>query len=181
MKRYIRANIPNDVPTFTIDIMVFHELINNKVAAAFSNIKPIYSDDLELDEKALAEYDDFIDELIGEIEYQGFKLLRASESESSVTSRYYTLADKEQVANKDIKFLVFLRVSDHLPMLDENQKAWVRNQREKDRERFKQQQTKSSQRFKVRSLLVNNEEFESYDAAMQYAVKKLEEWHNSVL
>lgn len=83
--------------------------------------------------------------------------------------------------DKDIKFLVFLRVSDHLPKLDENQKAWVRNQREKDRERFKQPQTKASQRFKVRSLLVNDEEFESYDSAMEYAVKKLEEWHNSIL
>lgn len=181
MKRYVKASIPNNVPAFTIDITVFHELITDKIAAAFSNIKPIFSDELELDEKALAEYDDFIDELIGEIEYQGFKLLRASESESSATSRYYTLADKEQVANKDIKFLVFLRVSDHLPKLDENQKAWVRNQREKDCERFKQPQTKASQRFKVRSLLVNDEEFESYDAAMEYAVKKLEEWHNSVL
>ena len=181
MKRYVKASIPNNVPTFTIDITVFHELITDMIAAAFSNIKPIYSDELELDEKALAEYDDFIDELIGEIEYQGFKLLRASESESSATSRYYTLADKNQIANKDIKFLVFLRVSDHHPKLDENQKAWVRNQREKDRERFKQPQTKASQRFKVRSLLVNGEEFESYDSAMEYAVKKLEEWHNSIL
>lgn len=60
MKRYVKASIPNNVPTFTVDITVFHELITDKIAAAFSNIKPIYSDELELDEKALAEYDDFI-------------------------------------------------------------------------------------------------------------------------
>ena len=101
MKLYIKSSIPSDVPSITIDIDVHLEPIVNNVAAAFSNIKPVYDDNMEIDEQALADYDNFIEELLGELEYYDFKLLRASESKSSVTSRYYTLANEHYAENRD--------------------------------------------------------------------------------
>jgi hypothetical protein len=180
MKIYIKSSIPSDAPSITIDIDVHLEPVVNNVAAAFSNIKPVYDDSMEIDEQALADYDNFIEELLGELEYNDFKLLRASESKSSVTSRYYTLANEEQVKANDIKYIVFLRVSEHHEMLDEDQKAWVREQRKKDLDKFKLPKTKKKQRFKVREVLVNNEIYPSYDAAMKDIIIKIQEWKQSI-
>ena len=180
MKLYIKSSIPSDVPSITIDIDVHLEPIVNNVAAAFSNIKPVYDDNMEIDEQALADYDNFIEELLGELEYYDFKLLRASESKSSVTSRYYTLANEEQVESDDIKYIVFLRISEHHASLDEEQKAWVRNERRKDLERFKKPVTKKHQKFKVKEIIVNNESFASYDDALEDAVALIKQWTESI-
>lgn len=180
MKLYIKSGIPSNVPSITIDIDVYLEPVVTDVAAAYSNIKPVYNENKEIDEQALADYDCFIEELLGEFEYNGLKLLRASESKSSATSRYYTLADEAQVNAKDIKYIIFLRVSEHHAALDEEQKAWVREQRRKDLEHFKQPKTKNKQRFKVREVLVNNETYPSYDAAIADIENKIQEWLNAV-
>lgn len=180
MKIYVKSNISPDIPSVSIDIDVYLEPIVTNVAASFSDIRPVYNDDGEIDEQALADYDCFIDELLGEFEYNGLKLLRASESKSSVTSKYYTLADEAQVSANDIKYIIFLRVSEHHAMLDENQKAWVRDQRQKDIEKFKLPKTKSKQRFKVREVLVNNETYPSYDAAITDIGNKIHEWLNAI-
>ena len=180
MKRYIRANIPTDVPYITVDIDVIYEAVSSSVAAAFSNIRPVYDENDEIDEQALADYDNFVEEVIGEMEYHDFKLLRASESKSSATSRYYTFANEHQVEAKDIKYIVFLRISEHHEMLDEDQKAWVREQRKKDLEKFKQPKSKKKQKFKLKEILVNNETYTSYDEALEEAVRRIVEWENSV-
>jgi hypothetical protein len=180
MKRYIRASIPTDVPYITVDIDVIYEAVSGSVAAAFSNIRPVYDGNGEIDEQALADYDNFVEEVIGEMEYHDFKLLRASESKSSVTSRYYTFANEQQVEAKDIKYIVFLRISEHHAMLDEDQKAWVREQRQKDLEKFKMPKTKKKQRFKLKEILVNNEVNSSYDEALEETIKRIIDWENSV-
>ena len=65
-------------------------------------------------------------------------------------------------------------------MLDEDQKAWVREQRKKDLEKFKQPKTKKKQKFKLKEILVNNETYTSYDEALEEAVRRIVEWENSV-
>ena len=180
MKLYIKSNNPSDVPSITLDIHVYLESMTSDVAAAFSNIKPVYNKQKEIDEQALADYDCFIEELLGELEYHDFQILRASESKSSVTSRYYTMANADQVKAKDIKYLIFLRVSEHHSGLDEEQKAWVRNERKKDIEKYKQPTTKKHQRFKVKEIIVNNESFASYDDALEASVIRINEWVESI-
>lgn len=180
MKLYVRTDIPSNVPYIDIDIDVIYEVEIHDVVASFSNIRPVYNNDEEIDEQALADYDNFIDELLGELDYNDFKLLRASESKSSATSRYYTLADEHQVDDGNIKFIIFLRVSEHHAMLDEDQREWVRKQRQKDLDTFKLPKSKKKQRYKLREIIVNNDTYSSYDDAIEDAVKKIQEWKTSI-
>lgn len=179
MKIYVKASVPTDVMTITLNIDVYHEVAAN-IAAAFSEIKPVYDENGELDMQALADYDCFVEDVLGELWYYGFQIMRASESQSSKTSKYYTLANEDQVKANDIKYLIFLRISEHHSMLDEEQKAWVRKEREKDLQKFKQPATKPKQKFKVREILVDKDSYPSYDAAMEEVVSRIREWANAV-
>ena len=161
-----------------IDIDVYFEFDGYSLVAS-TKIEDVYKDG-EVDGLALIEYETFVEECANEIRFVGFEILDESESRSSVTSHYFTLASEDDILKDDIKYLIFLRISDHKPNLTKEQKQWIREQRDNKAEFYKQPKYKDKQRWKVRQVVVNGGEFYSYDDAVKHIIKLAESWLQSI-
>lgn len=155
---------------FVIDIRVNHEfdieLLEGK------KIRPIFVDG-QLNDQALADYQDFIVEMLLELDEAGLVIIDSNESKKSKTSRYYTLADEVQYANRNAKFIIFLRVSDHVAELTTEQQKLIKQRRDNLSNRL-------HAKYKVRNILVNNMEYKTYDEAIEYVRKKALEYKRSL-
>ena len=150
MKRLLRG--------YELNISIVVELDYDTEAVAASVIS---SDKNKIDEQALADYEAFINEVILELEDHDLIILEKSRSKSSETSRYFTLADLEQNVLGTMKFVIFLRVSDHPSTEDEDILQWIRERRESTTKKL-------GVKWKVRDIRVNDNTFTNYDDAVAY-------------
>lgn len=163
----------------TLDIVVEFAPCND--IAASSDIRPIYDQKTKtIDEQALADYNDFIVEAVKSIENHGFTVLDVSSSNSSETSRYYTLADTRQVNENDIDLIIFLRISNHMQRITKTQKEWIEDTRNATAEKYKQPKTKQRQLWAPRTILVNNNQFDTYDEAIIFVEQKADDWKRTI-
>lgn len=163
----------------TLDIVV--EFVPYNDIAASSDIKPVYDPKTKMiDEQALADYNDFIIEVVNTIENRGFTVLDVSSSNSSETSMYYTLADTRQVNENDIDLIIFLRISDHMQRITKTQKEWIEDTRNATAEKYKQPKTKQRQLWAPRTILVNNNQFDTYDEAIIFVEQKADDWKRTI-
>ena len=143
---------------YELNISIVVELDYDTEAVAASVIS---SDKNKIDEQALADYEAFINEVILELEDHDLIILEKSRSKSSETSRYFTLADLEQNVLGTMKFVIFLRVSDHPSTEDEDILQWIRERRESTTKKL-------GVKWKVRDIRVNDNTFTNYDDAVAY-------------
>lgn len=133
----------------------------------------ISADKDKVDEQTLADYESFINEAILELEDHDLIILERSESESSKTSRYFTLADLEQNVLGTMKFVIFLRISNHSPTEDEDVLQWIRDRRESSTKKL-------GVKWKVRDIRINDEIFTNYDDAVEYIGECAERYQKSL-
>lgn len=133
----------------------------------------ISADKAKVDPQSLADYLAFIDEAVLELEDHDLIILEKSGSKSSLTSKYFTLADLEQNVIGDMKFVIFLRISNHLPTTDEDVLDWIRKKRKDTADKLKV-------KWKVRNIIVNNETFDDYDSAIEYIGYCAERYQKSI-
>ena len=155
------------ISQFEIEVVVDFELDEEYIQSA--KIRPVMTKDGQIDGQALSDYLAFIEQAESELEDVGLVIIDESDSRSSETSKYFTLADKKQYENDSMKYVIFLRISDHVPDYTEEQKRWIRQKRDDTKSKLKV-------KWKVRRILVNNEEFDDYDDAAEYVAKKAEEY-----
>ena len=159
-----------DLPHLDIDIDVYFDKENLKVSAA-KKITPIYDTDGNINDQARADYDDFIESVILELEYSGLAVIEETTSNSSVTSHYFILADEESYNKDDIHWVIFLRVSDHyFNPNSEEVKQWSRQYRREKADSL-------GVKYKPASIVVNNEtQFNDYDQAVEFVCHKIDEF-----
>lgn len=133
----------------------------------------ISADKNKVDAQTLADYEAFINEAILELEDHDLIILENSESESSKTSKYFTLADLEQNVLGTMKFVIFLRISNHSPTEDEDVLKWIRERRESSTKKL-------GVKWKVRDIRINDETFTNYDDAVEYVGECAERYQQSL-
>ena len=153
-----------------LNIEIFLEPEMSEVAA---NIQPLYKENGILDSGAKADYDEFVMNVYALFDYYDFELLDLEESNRSSTSEYLTFYKKGESTASDIKCIIFIRISDH----DLNNETKSQRQRyyEKKAEEYKQPKSKKHQRWKFKSIVVNNTYFDSYDEALDAVERKLQQ------
>lgn len=143
----------------------------NIAASEVSMIKPLVLPDGTIDQLALDEYEDFIVNLLGVFDRCDFEVIEERESPFSF-SHYFDLVKSDDITNKDYKYILYIRVSDH-----ELEKGRLSVQREwyaDHAETQKQPATKSKQKWKLKRLTVNKDTYFSYDEALDDIEHRLE-------
>ena len=168
---YKALNIEDDVKKLTFDVSVTFEVDNQLLES--TPIRPIVTAEGEIDDQALSDYNGFILELLFELEDAVLIVIDEHDSNFSETSKYYTLADEEQFHNENMKFIIYLRVSDHVLKLTKEQKKLINQKR-------KEESSKLKVKWKVRNIVVNDNLFTSYDDAIEFVGHKAEEYKRSL-
>lgn len=158
------------IHTFTINIKVNFEPDIQFLEEV--EVRPILIDG-EIDQQALGDYLAFILEALSELDDVGLEVIEQHDSKSSETSKYFTLADEDQYKNGTMKYIIYLRISDHVPNLSIDQKKLLKQKRDDDSSKLKV-------KWKVRQITVNNETFSTYDEAIKYVGKKALEYKSSL-
>ena len=104
-----------------------------------------------------------------ELDTAGLTVVNQHDSKSSKTSKYFALADETQYTNNDMKYIIYLRVSDHVPNLTDREKQIIKQKRLSETEKL-------HVKWKVRSIIVNNNTFITYEDAIGYVRKKVIEY-----
>ena len=95
---------------------------------------------------------------------------------NSVTSYYYWVARNTEIADDNVPYYIRLRVSDHVQQFSDEGKK-VASQKDKDNaERLKRPKTKKRQRYKLRNIIVNKENFNTYEEALTEFESTVREW-----
>ncbi len=171
-KEFIKEafQLNEDIHTFTIDVQVDFEPDIQFLEDV--KVRPILVDG-EIDQQALGDYLAFVLEALSELDDAGLEVIEQHDSKSSETSKYFTLADEGQYKNGDMKYIIYLRISDHVLNLNKDQKKILKQKRIDDSSKLKV-------KWKVRQIMVNNEIFSTYDEAVEYVGKKALEYKNSL-
>lgn len=142
------------------------------VFAAESEINPVYLPDGTIDEQALADYNDFVDNLYTCL-CSCFDVADIEEGTRSKTSWYFYLYGKNKEGKVATKFLVRLRVSDH-EYSERHVKHSENHYVDYQAQDLKRPQTKKVQKRKLYSVIVNHETYGSYDDALDDMYDKME-------
>lgn len=148
---------------FIIDIDVFYEFDDSQIAA--TKIVDIRRPDGTIDEQALSDYLNFIEQTLYYLEEAGLEIVDMYDSKSSRTSKYITLVDKKQHETDSQKYIIELRISDHTLNLTPAQSDWVKQRRHQIGQSL-------HAKWKLRKITVNKNTYLDYDDASE-AVEKL--------
>ena len=168
---YKALNNDEEFTKLPFDILVTFEVDNQLLES--TPIRPIMTAEGEIDDQALSDYYCFILELLFELDDAGLVVIDEHNSNISETSKYYTLADEEQFKNDDMKYIIYLRISDHVLQLTEKQKKLINQKR-------KEESSKLKVKWKVKNVVVNDNLFTSYDEAIEYVSHKVEEYKQAL-
>ena len=147
------------LPYLTIDVDVYWQFYDNHIAAG--KVANIIKPDGELDEQAYLDYMAFIEEAEYRMVDVGLKILQRTVSQSFPnTSHYYTLCNERQYENDTMKYIIFLRISDHTPKLTPEQIELVRKKRTNTANAY-------GVKWKLAYFLVNKSKFIDYDQAIE--------------
>ena len=176
MKIYIRNSeqymkeIPNE---YIID--VFYDVPDESVWSVISaGITPIAWEDDRVDEQALADYNDFVDNIYAAL-CAFFDVVDIEESNKSDTSWYFWLYAKNKDGDVATKFIIRLRLSDHDYLVrhrERDEKTYV----EKKAQTYKRPAEKKFQQWQIKSIVVNNEKYQDYDDAVDAIYNELESY-----
>lgn len=145
---------------------------NPSIMSSFNaaTVRPFTKPDGSVDELAVADYTDFVINLLGVFDRSDFEVIEERESPYS-HSFYFDLVKKDQAANKDYKYVLYIRVSDH--PLDKakasSQRKWFASHANEQ----KQPKTKSKQVWKLHNIIVNQDTYNTYDEALDATEEKL--------
>lgn len=177
MKRYVRSSdyIPEDDP-LEFDIEIVLELDQpywyDKVV---STIKPVKDSDGNIDEQALADYNDFITNLFGVLDSY-FEVVDFTQSpKDAKTSWYFWLFAKRADGTVATKVICRLRISDH-EYEDYHDPKKEHEYVEQESQKYKTPKDKPFQKWKVKSIIVNGDFYDSYDDALDSIDTQLEEY-----
>lgn len=160
MKIYIRSSEIKSLPEeYVIDVN-YEVPFDESVVASSSEIKPVNLPDGSYDEQALADYDAFIDNIYASLCHR-FEVVDVEESPMSKTSWYFWIYGKDANGNIATKFLVRLRISDHRYSERHSGKA-ERTYVDKKAQEYKQPASKKYQKWKLKNIIVNGQEYSTY-------------------
>ena len=151
-----------------IDITVEFEFMPEIQATC--EIKPLTRPDGTPDLRALDLYDEFIVNALSVFDYHDFEILEEHQSPSSY-SYYFTLVKKDDAKNKEYKYILFIRLSDHTNRSESEKARKVFYAKEADR--LKEPQTKTKQIWRLKEIVINNETYFSYEDALEDIDKRL--------
>ena len=113
--------------------------------------------------------DAFITQAEMYLEDAGLEIIDFDDSDASETSRYYTLADAETHRNGTSKYVIFLRISDHVPKLRDEQYQRIKR-------RWRATAASLGVKYKVRKITVNGATFYDYDSACDEILRLATDW-----
>lgn len=154
-----------------LDIEINLKLLYIYNVAASKQLSDVSSIPLEIDDKTLADYDEFVVNVESLFDYYGFDLIDYNPSSRSNTSRYYTYIRKDQSTEKDIKCIFFARISDHNLDVSEH-RGYLANKAEAK----KMPKNKNKQKWKFKNIVVNGNTHSSYEEALSEIEEKIKSW-----
>lgn len=173
MKRYLKNSL--DLEELIISVNVYHVLEDSKVLA--TDIKPVLNVEGRLDQKSLSDYNIFIQNLGAMLDYYGFQIIKAKDSKSyPYTSKYLWLATAEDVNKDNIPLMIKLRILDHPQSFSPDREKELRRADRAEAESLKQPKTKKHQRYIVNEITVNDEEYSTYEEALNAADNLILDW-----
>lgn len=160
MKRVIRASAFDEIINITA-YFVPEGYSANDLAA--STIVPIHKG-RQLDEQAMAQWNNFIDNVLATLDYYDFDVVDNHKSNHESSASYYISFYPTDSKGKTIsKYLINFRISDHfIPNLNKKSTGYYRKLAQNN------SRTEGKQRWKLEALIVNDRTFESYDDALDY-------------
>lgn len=174
MKIYIKnseqviGGIPNE---YIVD--VYYNVPDESVWSVISaGITPIAWKDDRVDEQALVDYNDFVDNIYAAL-CAFFDIVDIEESNRSDTSWYFGLYAKNKEGDVATKFIIRLRLSDHdypARHRERDEKAYV----ERQAQTYKRPSDKKFQQWQIKGIVVNNEKYQDYDEALDAIYDELE-------
>ena len=151
---------------FKLDIEVYFERDDGVTIAAST-------DPNKLSGLASSEFDEFTTNVYATLDYCGFEVTDVEYSNVvNSNSTYFTAYKRSESTAKDIKCIIFIRLSDHA--MDDRKKKWQDTYWKNKAQELKQPKTKVRQKWKFRSIVVNNEVYASYDEALEAIEQMLE-------
>lgn len=159
MKRVISdSHIISATPVKRIVIEVKYSLL-----VSASDILPLQNEDGTYNEAALAEYEEFVVNALEVFDRNDFEVIEEAESDRS-KSMYFTLVKKGDQVVHDYKYILFIRISDHL-LSDRSKLGRMHYYADKAQD-LKQPQSKKKQVWRLKDVIVNGHVFDSYEAAL---------------
>ena len=156
------------IPVHHIDVKIILEPVPSEVAA--TKILPLQKEREKYDKHAVDLYDEFIMDALAIFDYYDFVIL--NEHQSPYTkSEYYTLVKKSQYEAQDYRYVLFIRLSDHETEV-ETKKSKMRYY-SAIADEIKQPTTKRKQVWRLKEIIVNNQHYNSYEAALEDIDKRL--------
>ena len=154
-----------------ISIEVFLEPLQEEgqEVAATSSIKPVRPDGKNIDPQALSEFEDFIVNSLGLLDYYGFKYVTHRISPISETSHYISFFPVDKLTGKrKEKRLIYLRLSDHSDKPEDKveRDRWAKRVANRYADWAAEDVPDKKQRWKVHRITVNEKTYPSYDAAL---------------
>lgn len=173
MKRWIHASSTEDrwVAVKNLRITVVYEECNR--AQVESSINSLSDDNGVYSSTALTEYESFLISALDVFDDHDFEVIQEKDSPYS-QSYYAAFVKKDQIEKADYKYILFVRLSDH-----PNNKATYKGKQAYYRDladKLKQPTSKTKQLWKLKEIVVNNETFDSYDAALLEIDKLLRQY-----
>ena len=126
----------------------------------------------ELTGPARDEFDEFTTNVYAMLDYIGYEVTDVEYSHVvDSNSTYFTAYKRNESNEKDIKCLIFIRLSDH--SMNIKRKKWQDKYWVDKAQMLKQPQDKTHQKWRFFNIVVDGVKYESYDAAISALEEKL--------
>ena len=156
-------------------IDVYYSVPDESVWSIISaGITPVAWGDGRVDEQALADYNDFVDNVYATL-CAFFDAVDVEKSIKSDTSWCFGLCAKNKDGDIAARYIIRLRISDHdhpTRHREQDEKKYV----EKQAQSYKKPADKKFQNWRIKSIIVNNEKFQSYDEVLDAIYEELESY-----
>ena len=135
-----------------------------------ASIAPLKHPDGSPDQSAISEYEEFVLNALEIFGEHDFEVVEEAESDRS-HSMYFSLAKHDDFVNKDYKYILFIRISDH--EIRERMKSKRKQYYDRKANEIKQPTSKQKQTWKFKEIIVNDTIFDSYDDALDEISRRL--------
>lgn len=136
-----------------------------------ASISPLLNADGSIDQGAVSEYEEFIVNVLEIFDRHDFEVIEEAESNYS-HSIYYSFVKHDDYDNKDYKYILFVRISDH--SVRESSKVGRQKYYANHANQLKEPKSKRKQTWKFKEIIVNNQLFDSYEDALALVEHRLD-------
>lgn len=143
--------------------------IEYDVSVAVS-IAPLRHEDGSPDQSAISEYEEFIINALEIFGEHDFEVVEEAESDRS-HSMYFSLVKHDDFTDKDYKYILFVRISDH--QIRDRIKKSRKQYYDRRANELKQPAVKKKQTWRFKEIIVNDQIFDSYDDALDEIDRRL--------